>query len=349
MAGSHNPIGVHLVGSIPLSSTDEVFTKVAAALPNRLYSIPDGETGNRLNWIAWQIPRFPKETVRLFLGGTDLPADHPGIFNQGSVEPSDYDKLAIESYERFVALRQQKIIPEGVRFQVSLPSPFACIIGHIRPEFHAQLEPFYEHRILEALDSIIRSIPSHDLAIQWDLSFEICVLEYERGRLTDDFFKPHFDNIKEELLNRTQRLCERIPNEVHMGFHLCYGDLFHKHFIEPEDLGVAVNFANDVLKRIGKERSVQWIHMPVPKERDDTSYFKPLTGLQINEGTRLVLGVVHANDPDGTQRRIKAAQSVIQRSFGVATECGMGRTPLEELDSILRISKDVTAPISQSS
>lgn len=46
----------------------------------------------------------------------------------------------------------------------------------------------------------------------------------------------------------------------------------------------------------------------------------------------------------GTRKRIKAAQAVLP-SFGVATECGMGRTPNEELDSILQISEAVTKPV----
>jgi hypothetical protein len=51
--------GVHLVGSIPLLSAEEVFTRTAAVLPGRLQSIPDGETGVRDNYIVWLRDRFP--------------------------------------------------------------------------------------------------------------------------------------------------------------------------------------------------------------------------------------------------------------------------------------------------
>ncbi|KAL4860743.1 hypothetical protein BDV12DRAFT_181168 [Aspergillus spectabilis] len=340
------PAGVLLLGSIPLSSADEVFKTIPAALPNRLYSIPDGETGSRYNWIGWQLAFFPKETLHRTLGGTDLPADHPGTFTLDSVKPSQYDDRALESYKRFVELREQNIIPQRVRFQVSLPSPYACIQGHLRPEFHAQLEPLYERRILESLTAIIQGIPVHDLALQWDLCFETTALEYDRGRLKDEFFKAHFKPVKEGFLDRIQRICADIPTEIPVGFHLCYGDLGHKHFIEPEDLGLLVDFANGILERVSKKRTVAWLHVPVPKERDDAAYLEPLNDLQSAEDTRLYLGVVHAYDEEGTRRRIKTAQSVVKRSFGVATECGMGRTPKEELDNILQISKDVSAPIS---
>jgi hypothetical protein len=55
----------------------------------------------------------------------------------------------------------------------------------------------------------------------------ITVLEYERVRLTNPIFKAHFSLIKGGLLDRVERLCTTIPKKVPLGFHLCYGDLFH--------------------------------------------------------------------------------------------------------------------------
>ncbi|GKZ34997.1 hypothetical protein AbraIFM66950_005436, partial [Aspergillus brasiliensis] len=133
------PSGVLLLGSIPLSSTEEVFNKIPAALPGRLFSIPDGETGIRDNYIRWQVDCFPKETIHQFLGGTDVPADHPG-FTLDDIKPTRYDTVALESYQSFLKLREQNVIPPGVRFQVSLPLPLNCVQGHTRAKFHAQLD-----------------------------------------------------------------------------------------------------------------------------------------------------------------------------------------------------------------
>lgn len=43
---------VHLVGSVPLANAHDVFVTVSAALGPRLLRIPDGETGERIDWIA---------------------------------------------------------------------------------------------------------------------------------------------------------------------------------------------------------------------------------------------------------------------------------------------------------
>ena len=50
--------GAHLVGSVPLTSSEAVFRAVAGAIGERVRRIPDGETGPRSDWIVWQLPVF---------------------------------------------------------------------------------------------------------------------------------------------------------------------------------------------------------------------------------------------------------------------------------------------------
>ena len=47
MTDSKSPREVHLVGSVPLASEEEVFRTTSAILDTRLRKIPDGETGRR--------------------------------------------------------------------------------------------------------------------------------------------------------------------------------------------------------------------------------------------------------------------------------------------------------------
>lgn len=49
---------VHLVGSVPLADAHEVFATVSEALGPHLKRIPDGETGDRSDWITWLEPVF---------------------------------------------------------------------------------------------------------------------------------------------------------------------------------------------------------------------------------------------------------------------------------------------------
>ncbi|KAB8275385.1 hypothetical protein BDV30DRAFT_247606 [Aspergillus minisclerotigenes] len=335
------PSGVLLVGSIPLTTTEEVLSKVCSALPGRLRSIPDGETSVRNNYIGWQLDCFPKKTRDSILGVTtaEVPPDHRGTFSLESVKPTQYDAAALESYKTFIKLRNKGAIPQGVMFQVSLPSPLNSVKAHVKADFQPQLEPLYEHRILESLATIIEGIPAEDLAIQWDICLEILVLEHERP---DALSKAHFAPVLEGIVTRMQRLCKAVPSGIPLGLHLCYGDYRHKHFVEPQDLSLVVRLVNHITKAV--DRPISWIHMPVPKDRDDSAYFEALSQLDVGDDVELYLGLVHANDTEGTRRRIRTAQSVVPR-FGVATECGMGRTPTDELNSILQISRDLTSPV----
>ena len=148
-------------------------------------------------------------------------------------------------------------------------------------------------------------------------------------------------------MDRVVQQSERIPADIKLAFHLCYGDLGHKHFIEPKDTSLLVELANALLARETLGPRTEWIHLPVPKNRADSEYFAPLTALKLNSSgskpPQIYLGVVHANDEAGTQKRIEVARANFPFPFGVATECGLGRTPPEEIDSILRICREVTA------
>ncbi|KAF2971418.1 hypothetical protein GQX73_g2168 [Xylaria multiplex] len=345
------PTGVLMVGSVPGISPQEVFLRLITALPGRLQAVPDGETGERWNYIGWQLERFPRVARRNELGGIPLPESGSGLptFTLADIEPTAYDEAALSSYAEFKRLRQQNIIPSNLRFQIGLPSPYSVLAGHVKPELANAIEPLYEQRLAETIDHIVADIPHDDVVIQWDLCFEMTALEFDQGRLLDTRHQAYFSSpggLLQGLVDRIVRLSERIPKDVKLAFHLCYGDLQHKHFIEPKDMSLLVGLANALLARETLAPRTEWIHLPVPKERTDFDYFSPLTSLELDSsGSKppyLYLGVVHANDEVGTKKRIETAQASVPFPFGVATECGLGRTPPEEINSILQICKEVT-------
>jgi len=138
-------------------------------------------------------------------------------------------------------------------------------------------------------------------------------------------------------------LVDGVPENVQAGLHLCYGDSGHKHFCEPADGGYLARVSAGVLNKT--TRTVDWIHMPVPKERDDAEYFAPLAALQLPASTRLFLGLVHQTGGQaGTERRIDAASRVVP-DFGVATECGLGRRDPRAMAGLMRQHANVARPV----
>jgi hypothetical protein len=109
--------------------------------------------------------------------------------------------------------------------------------------------------------------------------------------------------------------------------------------VEPTDMADMVAMANRLSQ--GMARSIELIHMPVPRNRADDGYFAPLKGLDLKQGTTLCLGLVHHTDGvEGTRRRLAAAERVVQ-DFSIATECGFGRRRVETIDELLRIHAEV--------
>jgi hypothetical protein len=119
------------------------------------------------------------------------------------------------------------------------------------------------------------------------------------------------------------RLGAAVPTDIELGFHLCYGDLDGKHFIEPIDATKMVELANLIAGSVA--RPITWMHMPVPINRTDDAFFAPLENLRLAPSTELYLGLVHARDGvEGTRKRIEAARKHVER-FGIASECGISR------------------------
>src|SRR3954452_24269395 len=123
---------VHLVGSIPLADSRAVFETVSAALGPRLRSIPDGETGERSDWITWLEPVFAGhpafepsgETFQLH-GALQRKDRRYRLKPGASMESVRFDNIfyadhAIKSYRVFAELKRQGAIPAHVKFQVDL-------------------------------------------------------------------------------------------------------------------------------------------------------------------------------------------------------------------------------------
>ena len=329
---------VLLVGSIPLSSVEEVFEQVSSWLGQLVRRIPDGEIGDRATWISWQRHAF-KETQGLIAAGERKGADGT-LYPRYAVETTPanvkfpalgYAQEALASYRIFAALRDEGKIAAGTRFQVSLPTPLAVVFAHVMPDAQKAIWPRYESRLFAEVDQIAREIPQRDLAIQWDIAVEINgILE-----VPEVLKRYSWDDV----IAGIARAADHVPENIELGLHLCYGDPGHKHVLEPRDTGLMVEMANRLNNAI--RRPVTWLHMPVPRDRDDESYFAPLANLRIAKDTEIYLGLVHLTDGiDGAKRRLTPAQKFIS-DFGIATECGFGRRARNTIPALLALHREI--------
>ncbi|MEP6952553.1 MAG: class I SAM-dependent methyltransferase [Solirubrobacteraceae bacterium] len=339
------PVGVHLVGSVPLDSNGEVFRRVSKALGDRLRRIPDGETGPRSDWILWQYPVFSsRPQFEVGPPGADSYRRLPKLRLRDGERAEDvrfgalgYADTALASYREFARLKRDGMVPGHCRFQLCLPTPLAPISAFVDPEHQAALEPVYEARMLAELAQILAIVPHDQLALQWDARLEFAMLE--------GIAAPWFTEVRAGVLERLLRLSRAVPHDVELGFHLCYGDEAHGHFVEPGDSRKLVEVANALSASL--DRPLNWIHMPVPHGRHDDAYFAPMRDLSLHPETELYLGLVHMGDgADGARRRIAAARRHV-RGFGAATDCGWGRGGAAAVDGLLALHRELSAPVAQ--
>jgi hypothetical protein len=331
------PRPIHLVGSVPLADTETVFRATAEILGERIKRMPDGETGTRADWAQWLVHLVREHPQFELPGGTiDYSARAGRAYYQvrPGIDPASvsfgrlgYADHARQSYALFARLKAAGVIPGGARFLVAMPTPLAFLQVLIAPEQRAALERAYWQRAMEEVAAIAAAAPADELAIQWDTVFEVLIIEGARQSAIDD--------TRAGLIDRLCRLGAAVPAGVELGYHFCYGDMNHRHSLEPRDTGVMVDLVNELAR--GLPRRLDFLHMPVPRGRDDEAYFAPLSRLALAPETNLYLGLVHYTDGiDGARRRIAAA-SHVRPDFGVATECGFGRRPAETIPRLLEL------------
>ena len=299
------PAGVHLVGSVPLGSAEEVFRSVAEALGDRLRRLPDGETGARSDWIVWQYPLFssrpqfemgpPGESSYRALPQLRL---RSGVDASGlAFEELGYASAAIASYDTFARLKREGAIPAGCRFLVSLPTPLAPVSAFVALEDQAELEPVYEAQMQAEVERILGGDPGRPARDPVGRPLRVRDAGgRDRG-------------LVRRRAGRRGRAAAAAGEPGARGRRARLPPLLRRrrdgHFAEPEDARKLVEVAN-ALAATG--RPLNWIHMPVPPEREDDRYFAPLGELRLPRETELYLGLIHAGD-DGAPRRIAAARA----------------------------------------
>ena len=338
---------VYLVGSVPMASAEQVFETVSAALGPRIKRIPDGETGERGDWITWLEPVFAAspaleksgEFFRVHATGTGrerykLKAGRkPGDVHFDNLFYAD---IAQRSFAVFKRLKDAGKIAPATKFQIDLVPAHSVIWLYLVDALHAPIDPIYNEAVKREIDKIAATLPHGEIAIQFDVASAVFA-RLERNQASS--YGETKEKMQETFSSILIDLGNRVPAGIDLLFHLCYGDSNHKHVVEPTDMGDMVEFANRVCRQIA--RPVQLIHMPVPRTRADDAYFEPLRTLKLPPETQLCLGLVHYTDGlVGTKKRLDTARKYA-KDFAVGTECGFGRRDPKTIPELLRIHAQV--------
>jgi hypothetical protein len=351
---SADPGKVLLVGSVARPEdgweVTDVFRRCAEALGPYVSMLPDGELGDRSQWITYiarhaysRHPDLVTLTHHTFedwkprgYGDQWKFAVREGV-EQVRLPKIGYADEAKRSYRVFTQLREDGVVPQGVRFLVALPLTESAVRAFVTTarDFEILWEA-YNEAIGRELSEIASAIPHDELAVQWDLARETGAVE----GVEFNFPATELRRLPVDPLDRyAQALAELspgIPEDVWLGLHVCYGSLEHRegespdraHYLPLESLEVAVRMLNRGVSACG--RRVDFVHMPAKFENGERDeFYEPLERLDVGNA-RVYIGLVDVWDGvDGALRRIEVARRHLP-SFGYATACGWGRRPLSQ-------------------
>jgi hypothetical protein len=354
--GSRAASPLLLVGSLPADSTETALRAAADFFGDLVFALPDGETGPRAAWVGYERERLVRphaavETVALTESPTGIPRhayETPVFKIRDGVTELHWDSWpriddALGSYEEFQVLRDEGVIPAHLRFQIGLPFPSSAMNG-FKADFGGDYPIAgrgYEDLVARELRRLMQTIPPDELAIQWDVCYEVLDLEGVLAWTVGDAW--------ERFTGPVERLTRQIPDEALVGYHLCYGTFPEWPMYEARDLSLLVRMANYAFANSG--RTVDWLHLAGPRylRSEDECFFAPLAELEPGDA-HVYLGIVLPLDGLAGLKRRHATASKFLTGFGVAMYCGFGRQPgrdgtetMREHQRVVRALQEETA------
>jgi hypothetical protein len=331
-----------LVGSARLETAEETFRTFGGALGPDLSFIPDGEVGERRNFIMHLARRVylthpdlevvtrpaPQGTLRDVWRAASFQDNwrfrvKPGIGEIRFGDPGwrlGYAEAAVNSHFVFRTLRDQGVLPRGLRFQITLPlAGYGCYTFFPDPDDWPKVVPGYEEALRAEIAKICEKIPPEELVFQFD---QVSVFDWHGSVQRGD---SHVAAMNRERYGAAiAAVAPAVPDAALLGFHLCYGGLEGWPSRRPP-LDAVVRAAN--LSAASAGRRVDYIHFPILPQEEE-AYFEALDQLSVGDA-KVYLGVVHTmNDPADFARRLAAVRRHLS-GFGIAAPCGTRGFPAE--------------------
>jgi hypothetical protein len=355
---------VLLVGSLPYEDVEQTFRAAAAGLRGHVGWLPDGEVGERKNWVG-MLPVLVftshpdlEETLAPpteELEQPDRDAERPPVEDLEGIwsfrvrpgrkirfDDLKYGRFATDSYAVFGRLRDEGVIPQDVRFQMCLPAPHSAIDGFFDDNGQwPELYQAYLEGIRREIETALAAIPAADLVIQWDVAWEFVDMAMGEKNFFKFWPKLRAEEKFQRHAEQLDGLWQGIPDETLLGFHWCYGTWGGWPMAAMQDLELCVRMSNEAKRRTG--RRLDYVHMPVVRHPDE-AFFAPLDDLDIGD-TKVFLGIVHHTDGIEDFRRRRDLARGHLASFGIGSVCGYGRVEPELLPEILRVHAEDAAEL----
>jgi hypothetical protein len=318
----------HLVGSLPGDSAEHAMTDALARLGPRLRSLPDGETGDRRNWIIHII-----ESLRT----------HPDLELVKDGDWSDYDRLprfrvrsghrlygasldfghvdaVLENLPVFQALRGSSGAEE-LSFQVGIPGDLDMAMFSLGPTGALRHRRAFSEATLNEITRI-HALTDGAAVFQLEVPAELVFVAGAPSRGQSA--------VAWVLARQIAALVRGAPTGTRFGVHLCLGDMNHRALGRMTDAAPLVALTNALARSWPHDRPLEFVHAPFAAAEEppptDTAFYAPLSDLSLPRGIRFVAGIAHEDQPLADQLRIRGVvDDQVGSTVDISTSCGLGR------------------------
>ncbi|WP_040790754.1 hypothetical protein [Nocardia paucivorans] len=322
-----------LVGTLPGDTAEDAMRAAVERLGASLRYLPDGETGDRRDWVAGLITSFADHT--------DLEIARPGNWSNYKDQQNyrvrkghhlrgenlDLKYLSWYRTNRKVFDRLKSERPElsDVDFQVGIPGDLDLTMFTMGPtRMFGHRAAFAEATLRDI--TAIREEGGDDVLFQLELPVET-VFVAKSG--------PLGGFVANRMAAGVHRLVAATPAGTRFGVHLCLGDLGHKALTGIGSARPLVRLANALAAAWPEGRTLEYVHAPFAAgdepPQSEPAFYRALSGLRLPEQTRFVAGFLHESSTLDEQRRLlDTIETAVGRQVDVAAACGLGRrTPAD--------------------
>jgi hypothetical protein len=318
----------HLVGSLPGATPDAAMGTALELLGPYLRSLPDGETGDRRNWIVSII---------------DGLRTHPDLELKKAGDWSDYDRTpqmrvrkghrlygasldfghvaaAQDSFPLFAEARTAAG-RDDLTFQAGVPGDFDLAMFALGPPGALRhRRPFTEATLAEIRD--VKVVTGNDTLFQIEVPVELVLLAKAPAAA-----RPTLARV---LARTVTGLAAATAPGTRFAVHLCLGDMNNRAFGTMTDVGPLVLLAHAILARWPADRPLEVLHAPFAAADQpatvDPAFYGPLRDLALPPGLLFAAGFAHERQSLPDQRRIRSmVEDHLGREVAVSAACGLGR------------------------
>jgi hypothetical protein len=318
----------HLVGSVPGETPEEAMRLAMTTLGPQLRSLPDGETGDRRNWIISII-----ESLR----------SHPDLELAKEGDWSDYDKTprfkvkrghrllgASLDFGQVSAVEASSPAFEEVRrdsgradldYLVGVPGDFDMAMFALGPAGALRHRRAFTEATVAQITRIHR-ILGDQAVFQLEVPAELVLLTKLPAAL-----HPPLARMFGKWIAGLAAAC---PVGTRFGVHLCLGDMNHRAFGRMKDVGPLVSLTQAIVAAWPAGRALEFVHAPFAAADDPPptaeSFYAPLAALELPAQTRFIAGFAHEEQSLAEQRQVLGTiEKLLGRPVDIASSCGLGR------------------------